>query len=243
MPSRTEIQRRARLTDAEMDRVIERASQLQEQELGVDAGRSVEEIKEVGKELDIDPRFVDRAVEDLQRERDEAARARAGKKKLVAIALAALLGIGALAGVTGFAASGSVRKAEETTQLAEVNLDTVVKRQAALIPALVALVGGQVDDLKALQDRVDAAPDAPSRLAAAQALSMAMASKLGQLPPSPDPASAQQRLSLHHELVGAQNRITVEQRRYESARAAWRAAAESPSGRIAVALGFARGPR
>ena len=56
------------------------------------------------------------------------------------------------------------------------------------------------------------------RLDASDALALELSTRLGQLPDTVDP---QVRLNLHHEVTGAQNRISVERRRYEAARVSY----------------------
>lgn len=242
MATLEELKRQRNLSDRDMDEVIERATRLQEKAGGT--GRSVDDVKAVAKELDIDARFVDQAMAELERERAaraaEAAEARASRQRMIKVGGLVAAGAAAVLLLMGWAGAGRVRDAERATALAEANLTTVLSRQATLVPQLVALSGGDVSGLRERGAALERAPDLKARLAAAEALRLEMAALIGKLPPAADPATAQQRLSLQHEIVGAQNRVTVEQRRYEEALAGWRAAAGSPSGKVAVTLGFAR---
>jgi hypothetical protein len=246
MPTISELKQKGELPPAEMDEVIERAARLQEQARAGKRGFSVDEVKAVGQELDIDPRFVDAALEQLRTDRQQAAQAaqqaRARRNRLLKVGGAALGALLAVSFLVGWAGAGSVRSAGARAEVAQSALTAVLDRQVALIPQLLALGGGAAADVEAPRRRLQEAGDLPARTAAANDLQLAMANALARLPVPGDPALAQMRLSLQHELVGAQNRITIERRRYEEARAAWRAAAEAPSGRLAVAFGLARAP-
>jgi LemA protein len=234
-----ELKRQGRLSNQEMDDVIERAARLQERARRGDDGRSVEDVKEVGKELDIEPRFVDAALDDLRAERaraEESAR-RVGirrKKALVGAAVAALLTL-----LLAWGGSGGVRSAQARAEAANSALSVVLDRQAALVPQLLAMGGGAVSELETQRKRLLEARSPSDRAAAADELQVAMASVLAKLPPARDASESQMRLSLYHELVGAQNRITVEKRRYEEALAAWRAAGRGMTARLAIGMGFA----
>ena len=119
----------------------------------------------------------------------------------------------------------------------------MLDRQASLAPQLVGLAGGDPGDLSSLASKVHDAQDLDARIQAADTLSNAMAKTLGQLPPPANDADAQLRLNLQYEVTGAQNRITVESRRYEEAETRWEDAAGSLTGRLAVGLGLADGPK
>jgi LemA protein len=242
MATVTELKRERRIPDDQMDDVIARAARLQEQARAGARDLTVAEVKEVGQELDIDPRFVDVALAELERERAEAAvakqRARTWRLRLAAAGGAVI----ALLLVVAWSGAGGVRAAERRAEAAGTALTTVLDRQARLLPQLLALAGGASGELASHQRRLADARTLAERAAAADALAAAMATAVGRLPASRDPSQAQMRLSLQHELVGAQNRLTVEHRRYHEARAAWRAAVQGPAARLAVLLGFAAAP-
>jgi LemA protein len=242
MPTVSELKRERRLPDDQMDEVIVRAARLQERERAPAAGVTLSELKEVGQELDIDPRFVDAAIAELERERGEAEAARKRARSLRLKLLAAGAGLVVALMLVAWSGAGGVRAAQNRAEVAGTALGVVLDRQARLLPQLLALSGGAATELEAQRGRLSAAGDLHERAAAADALSAAMTGALAQLPPPRDPAQAQMRLSLQHELVGAHNRITVEHRRYQEALAAWRAAARGPAARLALLVGFASPP-
>src|SRR5687768_4604097 len=115
MPTISELKQKGELPAAEMDEVIERASRLQEQARGGSRGFSLDEVKAVGQELDIDPRFVEAAMEQLQTEREQAAeaarQARARRNRLLKLGGAGLGGLLAVSFLVGWAGAGGVRSA------------------------------------------------------------------------------------------------------------------------------------
>src|SRR5690349_5549076 len=100
MATVSELKRERRLPDAEMDQVIARAARLQD-EARAQQGLTVAEVRQVGHELDIDARFVDAAINQLDRERADAdrarGRARSRRWKLLATAAGAIALVFALA--------------------------------------------------------------------------------------------------------------------------------------------------
>lgn len=245
MGTREEIRSRPDVDADDVDDIIEVAARLQAEE---DGRASVSEVEAVAKDLDIDPRHVERAIDTLRREREAKKRADAeaaatGRKRtlVVSITAAALFAGGLLcAGVATATGAGAVDAAAEQAALAEQNLDVVLDRQASLALQLVTLAGGSTTLLAPVAERVRAAPTMEDRLQAADALATAMADAFAALPPAGD--AAQQRLNLQYEVVGAQNRVTAERRRWEAARSEWRRAANTTSGKLAVTLGLADAP-
>lgn len=225
-----------------MDRVIERASQLQERASAGAPGHALEDVKKVGEELDIDARFVDQALADLKAEEDRVAAERVHREAQVKKAGMVVAGVLAASLALGAVGAGGVRSAAGQADLARANLQTVVQRQTALVPQLLALAGGQAAGLADLQRAVDDAKDVDAQLRAADQLQLAMAQAVGSLPAAQNDSQSQQRLSLQHEMVGATNRVSTERRRYEEALAAWRQAASSGLGRLGVAVGLAPAP-
>lgn len=242
MPTPEELLKDKRLSSAEMDRVIERASQLQERANLGDGKRSVDAVKAVGKELAIDPAFVDAAMAELEKERLRAEAATQERRQTLrkagigaAIALVLTLGMGWLG-------AGSSRSAAVEAHQTAVSLDTVLRRQAALVPQMLALSGGSVAELADLKTALDQATTVEARAKAADALRLKMAEVMGRLPAAASPEEAAQRTALQAEIVGAENRISTERRRYEESLVAWRAAASGPLAKLGLALGFGEKP-
>lgn len=255
---RARLHRRDDVPDEDIDDIIELAQQRQDEVRRASEGRaSVEQVKAVAAELDIAPEHVEAAIGQLraQREADAArqaeqarqaqaqrARSRALLRKLAVGAGAVLMALSVLTGGLAVSGRSSMLQAEREVAEAEARVDAAVSRQASLAPQLAALAGAPGQDLAALQAAVRDAPDLQARLAAADALTSAMATQLGQLPPAATPAEATARLNLQDELTGSQNRVTIELRRYNEAEAQWEAAGDTLSGSLAVGLGLVQAP-
>ncbi len=249
MRTRDALVQRADVPDTDIDEIIEIAARLQDEEAAAKPMASVQDVEAVAAELDIDPSYVDAAINTLaERRAAEAAAAEEAAENVAAVtATAGALGLGVVAmGVGGvflilvvlggltLSADSRMDTALAEQQRAEVNLDTVLDRQAALAPQLMALAGG---DAKALTDKAETlrnAPDIESKLAASDALGVALANALGGLPPT----QSQARDDLRHEIAGTANRINVERRRYEDAKLTYETASTGIGAGMARGLGL-----
>ena len=249
MSIREQLRRRADVPNERIDDVIERASALQDEDVRASEGASIEDVERVAAELDIDPRYVEealaqldaeevKAAEDALRQRAldeaEAAASVAGRKRMLGIALAVLLTLGAGVGGLGLVGAGQLSSAASEVQTTEAALDAVLDRQAALLPQLMALIGAELDS-----SALNEASDIDGRLQASQELSVEAAKLLAAAPAPANDADAQTRLNLQYELTGTQNRISTEQRRYSEAMSAYEAQSDSLAPSVAITLGFA----
>jgi hypothetical protein len=228
MATREDLLRRPDVPNEDIDDLIGIAQELQDAERRA-RGASVAEVEAVAAELEIDPAYVQQAIDVLRDRRAQDAEAAAARsastRRALLIGGAALLGVLGVGGGVGAVSASRGSAARQELARAEANLDVVLQRQAALAPQLVAIAGGEAEGLEALAAKVREGT-VEERMRASEALGAELAKRLGALPPATTDAAAQQRLSLQHELSGAQNRITVERRRYEEARLA----AEQASG-------------
>lgn len=253
MGTREALRRHEGVDNDDIDDIIGIAQELQNARDDAESRATVEEIEAVADDLDIDPALVEEAIAVLQRRREEAAeaarleaaeaaasRARWARLGLIGGGGLAAVAAGVLILVVGMAWSGSVAidQAEAQVSSAERALDVVLERQASLVPQLVALSGGDSSGLDSLAAAVKGAATTDERLAASERLGEALVGRLGAMSSDDAGASAQQRLDLQHEIVGAQNRITTERRRVEEARAALAEAEASMTGGLARTLGL-----
>ena len=247
MQTREQLRRRPDVPDEDIDDIIAIASELQEADRRADESATVEEIEAVAAELDIDPSYVEKAIATLEgrraeqaasaeQSREQASRsrarwARAGRWLAMGLGILMLLTSGvALRGRSQLAAaSANVRGAEASLQVA-------VERQAALVPRLVALQGGDASRLASLAGAVREAEGAIAQVDASAALDQALAEELGKLSSS---SSADDLIELRYEIVGSQNRISTEQRRYAEALAEWEGVAQQWGPSLALRVGLA----
>lgn len=236
---REDLLKRHDIPEEDLDDVLAIAHRLQDGARRAPRTMDRSDVEAVASELSIAPEFVDRAVEELRRLREDrkaAERARrAARERFLKTAVALAAGVLLLLGAVGAAGAIGVGAAATRARAAEAALNVVIDRQMALLPQLVALSGGDPGSLREYEARLKGADTVGERLEAARELGNAMASRVGKLPSS-------DRQAIQYEIVGAQNRITVEQRRYQEALDAWQSAAQSPQGRLAVSLGWAKAP-
>jgi LemA protein len=237
------IEKHPEIAAHEVDDVIGIAARLQDEKRATKPGVTPEELRAVAAELDIDPSLVEQALGLYRQEQAASVQAAAGRRTtllVVAGVLTAMLVAGVLA-VGAMAATGASRleQTQRQVQQAELALDAVLDRQAALLPQLAGLAGADASALERHAAAVGSAPDVEGRLRAAQALGTAMANQLGALPAPENEAESQLRLNLQYEIAGSTNRITAERRRYDAARAGWDNEAATSAGSWALRLGMA----
>ncbi|MBN2801443.1 MAG: hypothetical protein JXX28_20040 [Deltaproteobacteria bacterium] len=251
LQTRAALRARRDIDNEDIDDIIGLAAELQEQQRRErDAQASLAEVEAVAAELDIEPAYVEQAIQALHRRRAQAARELERAARVASARTGALLrglawGGGllfALAGGAGALAvqgASAAREARAELDAAEARLRAVLERQASLSAQLAALQGVDAAPLLAQADAVRGAETVDEALRDSAALSGAIAAELGRLPPAATEAEGQARLNQQYELSGAQNRITVEHRRYEERLARVSAVRSTPSARLARALGLA----
>lgn len=251
MTTREELLQRPDIPDADVDDIVAIAAELQAADQR--GGATVAQVQAVARELDVDPVYVEEALGVLrQRRQAEVSAALKGELQARERRRVGMIVAGTAIVVVLLLLSvqvAQVRSAAATLQAARTNLehsasyvDIVLDRQAALVPQLVALSGGDAEPLHTQVTAMRQAPDLQARLQASHALDVALAQVLAELPPPADDTQASQRLGLVHELTGVQNRLTTETRRYHDAVRAWKTTASSRGGRLALWLGLVTPP-
>jgi hypothetical protein len=240
--TRQALKQRPDVPDDDIDDLIAIAAELQDRDRAQADRASLSEVEAVAGELDIEPRYVEEALGELQRRREAdaaAARERTATLRKAGLGAAGLVGcLLLLVGLSAATAVPSLRSTDTELQFATSQLDVVIDRQAALAPQLVALAGGRAADLDEAVAALQAADSVPERLAASDALGRRMAETLSALPPTDD-ASTQLRLNLQHEITGTTNRVATERQRYEAAKVAHDRARQGLRAGLATSLGLA----
>lgn len=226
------------LSDDELKRVIDRAARLQRQ-AEHDRANAIDVVAVAG-EVDVDAKYVEAAMTEMEaersaaREREMDARRRTKTLKRIAIGGAVVLALVAVAGAQS--ASRRMGLAHDELQAAEARLQGALARQANLIPQLVAMSGGDPKPLLVQARKVIQADSATLRLQAADDFAAAISAALAALPKQDDARA----LNMHHEVAGAQNRITTERARYEVAMAKVEQAKSGAMATLARGLGWGR---
>jgi len=245
---RTTLLGRPDVPNDDIDDVIAIAQELQDAERAAAEGASMAEVEAVADELDIDPAYVEKALDELTRRREVEKKAeaereedveehRAAMGKAAAMGGAGLVGLLVLAMLWVGTAVPGVRSASLELHSAEAQLDAVIDRQAGLAPQLVSLAGGNAQGLKTQLDAVRGAQGVSEKLQASDALGAAMAERIAALKPT-DEASQQLRLNLQYELTGSANRVATERARYEQARVAYDQVSHGMRATVARAVGL-----
>lgn len=238
MSTRQHLLERRDVPDADIERIIEVASELQDEDRR-QAGRPTQaEVVRVAEELDIEARYVESAIgviRDAKVEEGERAETRLQmRNRALGVLATALLLVGmtlAAMGASGRAALVSVNGEQARAEMA---LQLVLERQASLAPQLVALAGADTD-LSTEVDAVLGAEEMGERLEAVDALNRRMSRVLAGLPATVPEST---RLDLHHEITGGINRISIERRRLADVQAQADTAAQRMDVRLARRLGF-----
>jgi LemA protein len=201
-------------------------------------------LRKTAEELDIDPAYLDQAVTQLAEQRAAAARQKAAASRILRSTVLVTAAVSALCLLVGglmvSSAAAEISAARAEAARGETRLTQALDRQAALVPQLVALAGGDHATMRSASEAYRDARTLSEKERAAAALSLAMAEALAGLPPATD--ADQARLNLQYELTGSQNRVSTEAARYEEARLGWEGAASTTTGRAAVGLGLADAP-
>lgn len=207
------------MSDDEAERVLERAAKLQAEREG---GRhSTADLKAGAAEVGIDPALIDEAKRQLEREaRDEQARARKTKR-------VALLSGGVVAGVLvlgTLATHVSLNDKLAEVERREAQLENVLERRRALVPQLLSLARAQAlgasERAKALEQlgrEVEADGPLPDQLAADARIADGMRALHEEVARTAGPGQETLVLRIADEMAGAQNRISVERKRYDEA--------------------------
>jgi hypothetical protein len=230
------------LSDADLADLIVRA----QRRMGQSPTTSVADAKFIAAELDIPAEHIEAALGELRADHarsalESAARKERGRQliRLAAGAVAALV-IGALG--LAWSGAGSIDRARILTESRAVALGNALDRQASLVPTLVSLQAGSSERLLGLARQMSGAADLTAKRSVSRAINLALAQDLAGLPTGSSATQSPERLSLQYEIVGMQNRVSVEGRRYDDALASWHQAASSLNGKIACLLGLAKRP-
>lgn len=253
MAGREALLGRADVAAEDVDDVIGIASELQQADRDAVERPTADEVRAVASELDIDPKYIDAAITELGRRRTEKDRvdrlmtlqARERRWKLtVGVATVggavALLFCGQVA--VAWSAAGDLGAARVNLEASASYLDVVLDRQAALVPQLVALGGGDPAAIELAARELSSSEGLDARLEASRKLDQELAGVLADLPPPATETQATELLGLTHEITGIQNRKSTELQRFAEARRQWELAADRAGAGFALRVGLATAP-
>ena len=228
----------------DVDDIIHIASLLQDR---ADRRVSIDDVEKIAIELDISPEKVKEALLFLDQQRaEERARAlgiaRADQRKR-ALTIGLIVGFFVIIfGVTFLqtrSSSHHLTKLQQAVLEHETQLSAVIDRQASLLPQLLSMMGAEDPLLKSQQQRVLEETKVEGKLVLSRALNQQMTTAIAKLPQTQNAADHQAQLNFQYEVIGAQNRISTEQKRYNFARREWELASRGYGARLALAIGWA----
>ena len=233
----------------DLDDIIKIAAALQNKDEN-DHQISIKEVEEVARELGISPEKVKEALSFLEKQRaeekqqkEEARRLQKTRRLLLTGGLCALMCITGTV-LLGLASSADSTMGDLQTKVyrAEANVKVAIDRQASLIPQLLVMMGGDLSSIETLQDQLLEAETLQKKMDISQQLNREIAKAIATLPPAQNDADNQARLNYQYEVTGAQNRISTEQKRYDSAMVEWKSEGTSLGSKIALMLGWIEAP-
>jgi hypothetical protein len=241
---------RADVQNEDIEKIIERSLQLQEEARQKAGVLSNAEIKDIASDLQIDPKFVETAIAQIKieqqerraKEKEESLRreAQEQKKKRIlmslgggALALLALLFLIALSG------QGAINEAAQEATKARERLENVMSRHAEIAQQQISLAGGDTAAVASAAQALRNATDAEQKLSSFNSLNAAINAAAAALPLATTPEALQIRQELRFQLEGAQNRVSTERGRYIDAVATWNTSRTSLSARLALFFGLA----
>ncbi|MEZ4269295.1 MAG: hypothetical protein R3F39_23300 [Myxococcota bacterium] len=248
---RDSLRVRQDVADDEIDAIIGLAGELSDAAREAQSRLSLDDVRDIARDVDIAPEFVERAIavrkerraQEVRDAEEAAALARERGRRWRGVAIG--VGIAAVAGVAvllalGSSAASRVDAARADLSAAEAQVSAALDRQAALVPQLLAAAGANVEVTRSAAAGVANAADLESRLAASKRLQSALTDALGALPPTDSADKVQARQDLRYELTGAANRVAAESRRLATARAEVERASRGFSARVAAFFGMTR---
>jgi LemA protein len=227
----------------EVDDILQRAAELQHQAEQREEGLSQEALEAGAEAAGIPGQFIEEAIRQLKAEREQEAARRAARqrtlKKLgvtvgILLALIALISYGAL----------NRRMAEVEEKRAQ--LENVLQRRHDLIPSLLAIAKTSathekelVTSLSQVYQALNQVREFEERQALEQELGTGIRKLLRAMRADPQSFSVTLFVRLSDEIAGAENRISVERKRYNEAVAAYNRTARSlPVLLVRPLLGF-----
>ncbi|HEY0073040.1 MAG TPA: LemA family protein [Abditibacteriaceae bacterium] len=212
---------------AELEQVYERAAQLQ----SGDAFRNPDDnldrsaLERSAGRAGIDTKYVRQAVEELRKEEKslkaqqiEAEQQKVARQKLLK---KAAVPVALVIGLFGIISYSSLNSKASEVDAKQANLETVLERRHNLIPNLIAASKAAAahekqtfSTLSQLQKQAQGAPSFEQKMQAENQLSGAMRQALESLR---DEGSGPLFVRLSDEMAGAENRISVERKRYNEA--------------------------
>jgi len=220
-----------KLSDDEAEEILQRASKLQQEVENIESNISRSDLEAGANEVGIKQKYIDQAIEELKIERKQKVE-RQKKSKLiytvVGVAVIILL-------VIVSASSHRLLNARMSdVEATKTQLENVLQRRHDLIPNIISLAKASaahekelVDSLSNLYQNVGKATTFEDKQALESKLDDSIQGVLSAMLADPQSSSKEVFLRLSDEMSGAENRISVERKRYNESIASYNRTARS----------------
>lgn len=218
-----------KFSDEEVDDILERAGKIQH-EADVEKGNVDRADLEAGAaEVGISRDFIEQAIKELRAERAQEATKRK-KRRSISIAVGVIAAIIIIASL--FSTHKSLNSKFNDVESKQAQLDNVLQRRHDLIPNLISMAKASaaheenlIDSLSDILQNVEKAKNFEEKQALEQKLGDSAQQLISAMQINPETSSTEIFIRLSDEMAGAENRISVERKRYNEAVANYNQAA------------------
>ncbi|HGJ66071.1 TPA: LemA family protein [bacterium] len=232
-----------KISDQEAEEILQRASKLQQEAENTAGSISRSDLTAGANEVGIKQEYIDKAIDELrieQRQKAESQKRRKFKYTAIGGVLIVILVIITASG------HGSLNARMSDVEAKKAQLENVLQRRHDLIPNLISLAKASarhekelVDSLSNLYQEVGKAKSFEDKQALESKLDNSIQEVLSAMLADPQSSSTDVFLRLSDEMSGAENRISVERKRYNESVASYNKTARSfPVSLIRPLLGF-----
>ena len=220
-----------RLSDNEAEEVLQRASKIQQEAENVESNISRSDLTAGANEVGIKQKYIDQAIEELKIERKQKAESQKKRKLTYTIIGVAVIILIIIISASGH---GSLNARMSDVEAKKAQLENVLQRRHDLIPNLISLAKASaehekqlVDSLSNVYEEIGKAKSFEDKQALENKLDDSIQGVLSAMLVNPQSSSNEVFLRLTDEMSGAENRISVERKRYNEAVASYNRTARS----------------
>jgi len=232
-----------KFTDQEVDEIMRRAAELQQAAEAAEGRIGRADLEAGAEEVGITREFIEQAIQELRTEREREAALRAARRRVLSIAGITVV---VIIVVTAFFSHRALNARLADFEAKQAQLENVLQRRHDLIPNLIALAKASaahekelITSLSAVYQELEKAEQFEEKQNLEQKLDASVQQLLTAMRADPQASSTVVFIRLSDEMAGAENRISVERKRYNEAAAIYNRAARSfPTILLRPMLGF-----
>lgn len=232
-----------RYTDKEVETILERASKLQREAEAEKQGISSADLKAGAEEVGISQEFVDKAIQQLESEKQENAR----RKKKMLIWIGIPMGVLVfIAIITAISAYNALNGQMSVIEQRRAQLENVLQRRYDLIPNLITVAKASamhnekiITSISSVIKEINESKSFDEKKKLEDELSSSVRQLMTTMQTDPMTSSNSMFIRLSDEMAGAENRIAVERKRYNEAVSKYNSLAKSfPNAIFRAIFGF-----